>query len=173
MNENEFSINKCTEFLDHNRNGKIKSIDSVELQNSILLRVKIDDEANFQDALEIFFEKEKIKKFFSLAIKDCLLESRKRCWNKDQLLDFIDEIKIPQYALSKEEDASNIEKLIDAFEEKLVQLGSKNNSIKSISLNELETEIEKLSKLIDEKVFGIYGLSDLDKQLVHKCFGKM
>lgn len=157
--------------IDIHLSGKVTKLEVFEIGSDIVISgeyflgekdkgVPLSD-----DILLIRFTDPTLKRFFYYTIKTFLLEnSKKKVWGKGKIVDIVlKSIKIPRFYNLKMKDVKIIRELMGEF--------SKASPIGDKSLSEIEKELAETDRMIDKKVYDLYGLTEDEIKVVEGTLG--
>lgn len=109
-----------------------------------------------------------IRKFLFFSIKKILMKKRGRGFGKGNLLELIKKIEVPVYIPNVKMNINKIKDVMKEFNHNTKDLWFKDESKKEKfnSLTEMEAEIRKTDKEIDEMVYKLYGLTPEEIKIV-------
>ena len=121
-------------------------------------------------ALTLTIKDEDVRKFLFFSIKKYINEKRGRGFGKGNLLELIKKIEVPVYVANVKMNIGKIKAVMKEFNSNTKELWFKDESKKEkfSSLTEMEAEIRKTDKEIDEMVYKLYGITEEEKKIIEE-----
>jgi len=153
---------KTKKLIDTNLGGKVTAIEVEDEGESLVLNAKYGDKEDFVSVIRIHIKDNELRKFFYYTMKIYLMEKVKtRMWGEGKIIDVVlNALEIPRFETNIEMDKGRIRKLMSEF--------FKSSPIKDKSLSEVGKEIQRTDSLIDQKVYGLYGITDSEKKIIEE-----
>jgi hypothetical protein len=159
-NINKINANLCS--LNIKEDGDILSI-YIDYENGKETKENIK-------AITMDIENEDIREFLFFSIKKYVNEKEGRGFGNGNILELIKNIEIPVYIRNVKMNIEKIKGVMKEFSHNTENLWWKDGSKKEKfnSLTEMEEEIEKLDKEINELVYELYGITEDEKKIIEE-----
>ncbi len=120
--------------------------------------------------IELTIKNELLRKFLYYSFKKYVHEKKGRGFGSGIILDTINKLPIPVYVANVKQNLDNIKKVMDDFEHETQDLWKINDKTYK-SLSEIEEDIEKTDKEIDEMIYELYEITDEEKKVIEESLG--
>lgn len=153
---------KTKKLIDTDLKGKVTAIEVEDEGEYLVLKAKYGDEEDFVPIIRIHVKDNALRKFFYYTMKTYLMEKVKtRMWGEGKIIDVVlNSLEIPRFETNIEMDKGRIRKLMSEF--------FKSSPIKDKSLSEVGKEIQRTDSLIDQKVYGLYGITKSEIKIIEE-----
>jgi len=155
--------------------AKILSLDVKEEGDRLVIcMTNFNEEQNqlWEDikAVKLTIKDEDVRKFLFFALKRYINGKGGRGFGSGNLLELIKNIEVPVYVQNVNMNISKIKEVMKEFNHLTKDLWFKdeNKKEKFKSLNELESELKKTDKQIDEMVYKLYGITEEEKKIIEE-----
>jgi len=153
--------------------AKLLAIDIKEINNNLLLYINYEHNNVKKEnikAVTMTIEDEDIRKFLFFSIKKKINEKAGRIFGNGNLLDLIKKIEVPIYTVNIKMNIEKIKEVMKEFDHNTKDMWWKDQSKKEKfnSLTELEEEIKKIEKRIDETVYKLYDITEDEKKIIEE-----
>lgn len=153
---------KTKKLIDADLGGKVTAIEVEDEGESLVLNAKYGDKEDFVSVIRIHIKDNELRKFFYYTMKIYLMEKiRTKNWGEGKIVDVVlNALEIPRFETNIEMDKGRIRKLMSEF--------FKSSPIKDKSLSEVGKEIQRTDSLIDQKVYGLYGITESEIKIIEE-----
>jgi len=150
--------------------AKILNMEIMEEDEKLILTITNYNEKQKKtyknvQALRMNIKNKTLKKFLYFNIKKYINEKKGRGFGSGIILESIKKIQIPVYIVTCKRNLEKIKKVMDEFNHETKDLW-KIDSKKYKSLSEIEDDIEKTDREIDEMVYDLYGITGEEKKII-------
>jgi type I restriction-modification system DNA methylase subunit len=153
--------------------AKLPSVDIKEDREKLKIYVTINDESKKRlksniKAIELTIEDEEVKKFLFLSLKKTIDDKGGRGFGTGNILNLLKKMYVPFYVTNAKMNIEKIKEIMKEFNHNTKDLWwkSENKKERFNSLTEMEEEIEKTDREIDELVYELYGITKEEKKII-------
>ena len=152
----DINLLKTEKVIDDSVEGMVTEIQVKEEDDFLVLQARYitqNEQETFQEVARVHFLSNEMKKFFYYSMKSYLMKSyKKRRWGKGPVWEkVLDALKIPRFVRNIELNKDRIRRLMSEF--------LRSSMIRDINLSDLETRSQQADRMINEKVFELYELT--------------
>lgn len=154
--EYDIDLSKTEKVITDSVKGKVTEIRAKEEDNSLVLQARYitqSEQETFQEIARVYFLSNELKKFFYYSMKSYLMKNyKRRNWGKGPVWETVlDALKVPKFVTNRKLNKNRIKRLMSEF--------FKSSPIRDANLSDLETKFQLAERIIDDKVFELYGLT--------------
>ncbi len=117
--------------------------------------------------IELTIKDDILRKFLYYSFKKYISEKKGRGFGSGIILDVIKKIPIPVYAVNIKMNLDKIKQVMKDFEHETKDLLEINNKIYK-NLTEIEDDIEKTDKEIDDMVYDLYNITKEERKIIEE-----